>query len=219
MVFVLGIDEAGRGPVLGPMVMAGAVFDESREDELRQRGIKDSKLLTPRKREALFEWIKENAYKYKIIIIPPSKIDDVILRDQTLNLNWLEAEFSALMINELKPNKVIMDCPTPTCSKYNDYVKDRVDDKSIEVISEHKADLNHMTAAAASILAKETREQEIQKLKKEIGIDFGSGYQTDPKTMKFLNENWEKHSKLFRHSWKTYQKVKMAKDQSKLDNF
>jgi len=216
MVLVLGIDEAGRGPVIGSLVIAGAVFNEEDEEVLRARGIKDSKLLSKTKRKELFEYIKKKAVSYRIAILSPEEIDEVLDESHHLNLNWLEAEYSAIMINELKPDTVILDCPTPTCSTYTNYVRDRLDNKKIKIIGEHKADLNYMTCAAASILAKETRELEIDKLKKQIGIDFGSGYQTDPKTQAFLKLHWKTHEGLFRKKWATYKRILKAQGQSSL---
>lgn len=215
----MGIDEAGRGPVIGPLVMAAAMFEEGVEEELRAMGVKDSKLLSAKKRSRLFDYVKEKAVRFCIAVISAEEVDAVLDENHHLNLNWLEAEYSALMINDLKPDKAILDCPSPKTSTYASYVRDRLDNKKVIIISEHKADLNYMTVAAASILAKETREREIGKLKKEIGIDFGSGYQTDPKTIKFLKEYWNIHPQIFRKLWAPYKKIKQQQAQSNLDKF
>lgn len=215
---ILGIDEAGRGPLIGPMVIAGVMIEDKLQSVFKDQGVKDSKLVTPRKRKILFEYIKKNS-KYKIIIIPAKEIDEVLKPSNPLNLNWLEAVKSVEIIDALKPKKVILDCPSPKCSTYTAYVLERVKNKNLEVISEHKADLNHPVVAAASILAKETRELEVEKLKKKIGKDFGSGYQTDPKTIKFLKENWKNHPEVFRKNWGPYKKIIAAQSQSKISSF
>src|SRR3989344_4793297 len=119
---VCGIEEAGRGPVIGPMVMCGAVIKEEHEGRLKKIGVKDSKLLTPKKREKLFKIIKNLVDRYKIIIIPPAEIDAALKSDH-LNLNWLEAQKSAEIITALKPDKVIIDCPSNNIKEYTRYIK------------------------------------------------------------------------------------------------
>ena len=72
---ILGIDEAGRGPVIGPMVLAGCLIDEKTEKEFRKLGIKDSKQLTQKRREVLAEKIKEKAETFEIVLASPEEID------------------------------------------------------------------------------------------------------------------------------------------------
>ena len=84
---------------------------------------------------------------------------------------------------------------------------------------EHKADLNHPSVAAASILAKVTRDREIQKIKAEIGQDLGSGYPSDPTTKAFLEQNYRAHPDIFRKSWQSYKNVVKQKDQRNLSDF
>ena len=103
-----------------------------------------------------------------------------------LNLNWLEADKSAEILDNLNPNKAIIDAPGNNIEKYRVYLLKKLKNKDIKLVLEHKADLNHPVVSAASILAKVTRDTEIELLKKELGIDFGSGYMTDPKTVEFL---------------------------------
>ena len=111
MALICGVDEAGRGPVIGPMVIVGITIDEAKESKLQWIGVKDSKLLTPKRREILFEKILGIVKGYKIEIISPSQID-AALNDADMNLNWLEAVKTAGIINKLKPNKAYIDSPS-----------------------------------------------------------------------------------------------------------
>mgnify|MGYP001600488955 CR=1 FL=1 len=216
MVLICGIDEARRGPVIGPLVIAGAMMEEKDLPKLDKLGVKDSKLLTPKKREQLFPKIQKIC-KYKILIIEPQEIDEAV-QSQELNLNWLEALKSVEILKELKPNKAILDCPSPNIAKYTAYVKDKLKQPSIEVICEHKADVNHKIVGAASILAKVTGDRIIEDIKRKYG-DIGPGYMSNPITQKFLKENWEKHPEIFRKSWVSWQNHKNGKAQKKLGEF
>lgn len=213
---IAGIEEAGRGPVIGPMVMAGVLIDEKDEKKLIEIKVKDSKLLTPKQRENLFDKIKKIAKKHKITIIRPDEIDAAI-EAPLMNLNLLEAIRSADIANELKPDKVILDCPSNNIKdykmKFGKYLKIKP-----EVIAEHKADVKYPVVSAASILAKVTRDREIEKMRKKYG-DFGSGYPADPKTQAFLDEHFEDYPEIFRVTWDTYKNVVRRKLQRTLKEF
>lgn len=215
---IVGIDEAGRGPVIGPLVIAGAAIEEKDRIKLQELGVKDSKLLTPKQREYLYDKILA-IVKNKIIIIPPNEIDAAV-ESETLNLNWLEAIKSVEIIAALKPDKAILDCPSNNIKAYTNYIKNLLSDKGkqIEIICEHKADVNHIEVAAASILAKVTRDRLIEDIKKKIKIDFGSGYPSDPKTVDFLKNNWNKYD-FFRKSWSSWKKHAEEKKQKTLVHF
>jgi len=217
MALICGIDEAGRGPVIGPLVMAGVLVDEQDLPKLKSMGITDSKLLTKEKREELFDKIKKIVKKYEIIIVLPQEIDDALESDE-LNLNWLEAHKAAEIINKLKPDKAILDCPSNNTKAYESYVKDFVKDV-VELVVEHKADINYLEASAASILAKVTRDREIDKIKEKINKDIGSGYPSDPKTKEFLEKNYKKYPEIFRKTWASYQNIQKMKNQRKLGDF
>jgi len=208
----LGIDEAGRGPVIGPLVIAGVIGSDKK---LKYLGVKDSKDLSTQQRNSMYNEIIEVVDSYKIIKISPKEIDKAVLGKS--NLNWLEADYSIKIINELKPSKVILDCPSNNTVKYKEYVVNRVNAK-IKIISEHKADEKYPTVSAASILAKVTRDREIEKIKDKINENIGSGYPSDPVTVEFLKKNWNEYD-IFRKSWETYQKVKGNSSQSKLGDF
>jgi ribonuclease HII len=219
IILICGVDEAGRGPVLGPLVMCGLLVKEEDEKGLVKLKVRDSKLITKVKRESLFDKIKDISYKYEIIAIYPDEIDHAVNNHDGLNLNKLEARKSAEIINLLKPDKAIVDAPSNNIKSYKQYLFELINNKKIELILEHKADLNYPIVSAASILAKVTRDNEIEKIKKKIKIDFGSGYMSDPKTVNFLEKYYEKYPELFRKSWLPYRDIVNKKFQSKLEDF
>jgi ribonuclease HII len=218
---IIGIDDAGRGPVLGPMCLAGVMMRKENEKAFAQQGIKDSKLLTPAKRESLIEYIKKNSLALHFQLITPVEIDTGF--GMGLNLNQVEALAAANIINELTTKlsseqkttlKIILDCPSINTAGWKNQLMGYVKEKSLEknIVCEHKADFHYPVVSAASIIAKTTRDAEIEKIKKMIGIDFGSGYPSDPYTVQFLKEhaNDFKKERIFRESWSTWQNA--AKD-------
>ena len=212
---ICGIDEAGRGPLIGPLVIAGVVADDTIKQRFEQLGVTDSKLIAPLRREQLADIIKEQAVRFHIIVVSPEEVD-VAVESTTTNLNFLEGEKSAEILNVLSPEKGILDCPSTNTRSYEEFVRSRLNQQKLPLIVEHKADLNHIESAAASILAKVTRDTAIEQLKKKIGINFGSGYPADPRTIAFVKEHVKDYPDLFRKSWKTYKQA-MAKDPSKQD--
>ncbi len=214
---ILGIDEARRGPVIGPMVIAGTMFDESKLSELKKIGVKDSKLLTPAQREAMFDKILKLADGHKEIIVLPDEMD--ARASVGLNINLLEAQKAAEIIDALKPDIVFVDSPTsPKAEKFADYIKATLKNKDVDIHAEHKCDVNHPECSAASVIAKVTGDREVEKIRKEIGLEFGSGYMSDEVTQKFVQEHWEnKLSKYIRHSWAPIKQLKSKKFQKFLE--
>ena len=217
MTLLCGIDEAGKGPVIGPLVIAGVLIDSKDEKKLAKLGVKDSKLILPKKREELFDKILKIVKKYELVILTPQDIDAALM-DPNHNLNWLEADNVADILNKLTPEKAIVDCPSINIEDYTEYIKEQLN-VDCELIVEHKADLNHLVVGTASILAKVTRDREIQKIKKEVGQNIGSGYPADPATKAFLSENYDKYPNIFRKTWQTYKDMVAKKEQKGLDEF
>jgi len=209
---MIGIDEAGRGPVIGPLVMAGVFIED--DSGLIAMGVKDSKLLSPLKREQLFDKIKE--LPHFIISIPAEQVD-AALNDPNLNLNKLELITAAKIINELPGKVAMLDAPGSNISAMIEYTQQFIT-RDIDLKAEHKADLNYPVVGAASILAKVTRDREIERMKREIQIDFGSGYPSDPKTVKFLKENHDKYD-IFRKTWSSWKKIAMSQNQGTLGKY
>ena len=214
---IIGIDEAGRGPVIGPMVIAGFGLDESKIGKLKQLGVKDSKLLSPKKREQISEKLFELSNRILIKKLSPEEIDQNVLSKKS-NLNLLEMRTTAAIIDALKPDRVIVDCPTVNEKKYRNMLKATTNHKC-EIIAENKADFNYEIVGAASIIAKVARDREIEDIKKSLGKETGSGYPSDPKTKKFLKENYIKHKDIFRKSWSTYQRLVDSEKQESLKTY
>ena len=215
---ICGIDEARRGPVLGPMVMCGALIEEEDLPNLVKLKPKDSKLLTKEERERLYPKLLSVLKYYKIIIMQPNEIDKAVHGHDCLNLNKLEAHKQTEILNEFSPDKAIIDCPSNNIESYGAFFKKSLKNKKIELVLEHNAE-RYPLVAAASIIAKVTGDREVELIKKQIGIDFGSGYMSDPKTVEFLRNNFERYPKLFRKSWFPYKDLMNQKFQKNLSDF
>ncbi len=218
---IVGVDEAGRGPVLGPLVMVAIAMKEGEVKKLEWLGVKDSKLLSSEVREELFGRIYEVVHDFRIEVIEPDAID-LSLRDPGTNLNWLEAETCARMVSELDADTIIIDCPSPNITAYTDFISSRLSSgvrEKARLIVEHKADVNYVVASAASVVAKVIRDRAVDKIKNELGVDCGSGYMSDPKTQEFLETYHDKHPELFRRGWQSYKDAVEKKKQKTLGEF
>lgn len=201
----LGIDEAGRGPVLGPLVLAGVLDTERSSITYSEMGCKDSKLLSPKERERLAKKIKEKAKEIKIVEVPASEID--FLR-ASMSLNEVEAKKIAELVLSFEetPDKLIIDCPDVDPSRFLRRLQKYLGPK-INAVIEHKADLNYPIVSAASIIAKVRRDLEMRKLEMRYG-PLGSGYPHDPLTRAFLEKCFSESKKFpscVRKKWVTAQ--------------
>jgi len=223
MTITLGIDDAGRGPLIGPMILAGVLIDKNTETVLKKYKVRDSKIVLHPQRIKLAKMIKESVLAYHIVKANPEEIDTAIRKG--LNLNTLEAIKTSEIINELNNKKekikIVVDCPSNNPSAWKKTLYGFIDNiDNIALICEHKADKNHISVSAASILAKVTREEEIEKLKQKFG-DFGSGYPADPKVKEFLKLKGKSlaHTGIFRKSWSTWKSLFPDKEQATLRDF
>ncbi|MEM2401417.1 MAG: ribonuclease HII [Candidatus Bathyarchaeia archaeon] len=200
-----GIDDAGRGPVIGPLVIAGVLIDEERLPNLIRLGVRDSKTLSPRRREYLAGEILKIVEDYRVVKVPPSEIDRVVEHGRRLNrLNRLEARIMASIIRDLKPDIAYVDASDILPERFSQHIAEELP-FTVKIVSEHKADRTYPIVSAASIVAKVERDREIESLKQIYG-DFGSGYAADPKTISFLKRWIEEHGSypdFVRKSWKT----------------
>jgi ribonuclease HII len=210
---IAGVDEAGRGCVIGPLVIAGFLIKEENLPVLARLGVKDSKLLSPRKREALSTEILRVAEKHYVVKLAPKEIDSVVESLRKLHkLNRLEAQTMAQIINTLKPDEVYVDAADVLEDRFKHHIQEGLTVKA-KITSRHKADKIYPVVSAASIIAKVTRDNEIAALRATYG-DFGSGYLTDQKTMTFLKQWLQTHAEYpdcVRKSWKPAKQAKNEK--------
>lgn len=210
---IAGVDDAGRGAVIGPLVIAGVLLKEEDLPRLKELGVKDSKLLSPHRREMLAVEIKKIVQKYRVLKLQPEEIDVVVKSGRKLHkLNWLEAQTMAKVIEALGPDKVFVDASDVLEERFKQHILECMSLK-VDIVSEHKADRNYVVVSAASIIAKVERDKEVAEIAKAYG-DFGSGYPSDPRTMSFL-EKWieksEEYPKFIRKSWKPAKRVRDGK--------
>src|SRR3989338_9154796 len=143
------------------MVLAGVAIEEKKLGSLKALGVKDSKLLSPTQREVLYDKIIKIVKSYKILVPQPADIDKAVAVN---GLNTLEAVKFGQLINALKPDVAIIDCPSTNIAAYTKELKLMIKEP-VNLRCEHKADRDFPIVAASSILAKVTRDREIEKIK------------------------------------------------------
>ncbi len=222
---LIGVDEAGRGPVLGPLVVVGV---RTRDDgPLRDIGVRDSKKCTPEMRERLGPQIRRFCEHVVVRMVPAERIDSVRAK---MTLNELEAEVFADVIRGLLTSKfpsgrtpgsirVYVDAADANASEFKERVLQHLGVR-VDLVSEHRADDTYPVVSAASILAKLARDEEMDRISKSVGEDVGSGYPSDPVTIGYIEKAIRENGVLpphTRRSWETVQRF-LRKDR-KLDDF
>ncbi len=218
MGFLLGIDEAGKGPVIGPLIIAGVIISEENSGKLRELGVKDSKELSPRKREELFSKIKELSEDFIILETSSKQLNDEM---ELENLNTIEIKKMAQIIDsfESKNPEVFIDAIEANTLKFKDKIISHLKNKELKIVAENRADQKYPVVSAASILAKVTRDSKIKKMHEKYGF-FGSGYPADGRTIKFLEELDEKsYNEIVRLKWSTSKRILEKKKQKGLGEF
>ncbi len=208
---IAGVDEAGRGCVVGPLVVAGIAVEAENLMLLAELGVKDSKQLTPKKREALYPEILRLTHSYHTIKVMPYLIDRAVRCKVALNkLNRLEAKTMAKVIEQLKPDEAYVDAADVVAKRFGEHIQECLTFKA-RIVSEHKADKTYVVVSAASVIAKVERDREIEEVKAKFG-DCGSGYLADVKTKSFLKqlliEFDGEYPSCIRKSWEPAKKAK-----------
>jgi ribonuclease HII len=199
----LGIDEAGRGPVLGPLVVAGVLCHD--QEALRILGVRDSKRLSPQRRRGLAEEIQRVA-ECRVRVIAADELDEAM---EGSSLNAVEANCFAEVIRDLSPDEAYVDCCDTSEARFKRTIL-RYLGYDVPLHVEHGADDRYPVVSAASILAKVRRDQEMRCIEEELGQPVGSGYAHDPQTLAFLQEYFRSHGAMpphARQSWKTSRRL------------
>jgi ribonuclease HII len=213
---ICGVDEAGKGSVFGPMVIAAVAV--SSEADLDNCGMKDSKVLSPRERERLFPLIQERCRVATICL----DAQDIDAARQEMTMNAVVARAHAQAIDKLAPDIAYVDACDVNAPRYAVTVKSLLDPAlECRIIAEHHADQTFPVVSAASIVAKVTRDRAIDILAKKYG-EIGSGYPSDPITIRYLTSYIEKHRvppPFARKSWKTVSALLAKKSQKNIFEF
>lgn len=207
----IGIDEAGRGPVIGPLVVAAIRIPEEDLPRLHDEGVTDSKLLSEARRVELDAWIRSQDWAFEIQVSPPAEIDRAMMMT---NLNDHEVSLFAGLARRLRcqgEGILQLDACDVDASRFGNNVASRIDWpwSGWTIDSRHGNDLHCLAVAAASILAKVERDRIIVELGEGLGLDLGSGYPSDARTVEALQhliEGKAPHDVL-RWMWKTTQQA------------
>ena len=200
---ICGVDDAGRGSMIGPMVIAGISIEKKNIPKLRKLGVRDSKKLSPKKRELLYKQIVKLVDDYHVIRIPPRTIDKYVFEH---NLNHLEAKKMAEVISNLNPDLSYVDSCDVNAARFGREISDL--SKKSKVKSYHYADSRFVVVSAASIIAKVSRDRSIMRLNKTTNL--GSGYPSDKKSVNYVKKVVSSKKSLptsIRKSWKPVQKI------------
>lgn len=195
---VCGVDDAGRGSVIGPLVIAGICIERNKIKRLSDIGVKDSKQLSPHARENLYKKILAIVDDYYVARIPPHVIDQSVKKNE---LNQLEGKYMAKVIAKLKPDSSYVDSCDVNPKRFGLLISKLAHAKKVH--SSHHADAKFPVVSAASIIAKVNRDRAIEKIRKNFNV--GSGYPSDSKTMNFIKGEINLNDtlpKFVRKSWK-----------------
>jgi ribonuclease HII len=211
---VSGVDDAGRGSVIGPLAIAGISLEEKDLPKLAELGVKDSKLLTPKRRETLAHQIRELVSSFNVVLLSPAEIDRVVETGKRLHrLNRLEAQAMARVLVVLKPDVAYVDASDVLANRFGEHIAESLTFK-LKIISEHKADSKYPIVSAASIIAKVERDKALSELQKKYG-NMGCGYPTDSNTIEFLEcwiRKYGSYPDFVRKSWKPAKRIKREAD-------
>ncbi|MFB6174719.1 MAG: ribonuclease HII [Candidatus Nanohalobium sp.] len=216
---VLGLDEAGRGPVIGSMFIGGFMAEEE-DVELEDLDVKDSKKLSDKKSEGLRSQLEDYGEVF-LKEVTASEIDDL---REVMSLNEIEIQAFADVIERADPDKVIVDLPEPDAAKFVAKLKRELPERfaECEFVAEHEADDKFPVVSAASIAAKSARESHVEELHQKYGYDFKSGYPHDKPTIEFLETYFDEKGEMpqeTRMSWSTAERIVKEQSQKGLEDF
>ena len=214
---VLGIDEAGRGSVLGPLVVGGFCCVEERVPEVVAAGARDSKLLSPGRRATVYRELG-GLGETRSIALAPRTIDRYVARR---GLNELELRAFATLVRAARPDVVYADACDPDAERFGRRLA-ALAGTGARIVSRHRADRDVPVVGAASVVAKVRRDAAIARLAARTGEALGSGYPSDPDTRRCV----ERHARdggsvpaWMRRSWETVQRVKRERPARTLEQY
>lgn len=207
---ICGIDENGRGAVIGPLIITGVIIEKNDINKLKEIGVRDSKQLSKEKREKLYEKIEEIAKEIIVLRVFPEKIDK--LRKNGVSLNEIEAMKTGEIINYSNADVYYIDSLTTKPEKYKEKILKYVSREPVpRLIVKNYLDETNPVVSAASIIGKVERDKEIDKIARIENLETGVGYPHDEKTREFLKRIYKKYHgypNYVRKTWITAKEIK-----------
>lgn len=204
-VVLAGVDEAGKGPVVGSMFVVGFATNAAGVEALKRLRVRDSKLLTPRRREEMAARI-EPLGRAAVVELTAARIDE--LRKRT-TVNAILVEAYAEVLRVLRPAEAWLDAPDVKPGRFAERVR-ALSGIDAKMVAEHGADVKYPLVSAASILAKVRRDRSVRALEARLGLPIGSGYPADPLTQRALPDLLREAPEEVRHSWETVSRMKSS---------
>lgn len=215
--------------MIGPLVISIVAVKSTSLHKLSEIGVRDSKLLSEKRRNQLYGEIEDIASDIKIDRIFPSEINEAMRNH--ISLNELEAVRFAALFDTIEGDigTIYLDSPDVIASRFGTRfnlsskkpgrvqgLKAKPREKGIHytrIIAEHKADVRYPVVSAASIIAKVTRDKEIKTLEKQLKMKLGSGYPSDYKTIEVVMKNLKTGilDDHIRQRWSTMSRIKQTK--------
>ncbi|MBU2566848.1 ribonuclease HII [Patescibacteria group bacterium] len=202
-----GIDEAGRGPVLGPLVIAICALTKRDIAWCIKHNVTDSKKVPLKKREHIAQALMNRCW-YSVAIIHPPEID-LAVNNKQINLNGLEIKYMSKLISEFQlahsksPSQIMVDAPVKNLLKFRTILSKLSAWQNLDTLNaQNHADAKHRHVGAASIIAKVKRDQILKELEQSSSLPLGSGYTSDPIAREYVI-NASKNDPIVRWSWIT----------------
>lgn len=214
---ILGLDEAGRGSLVGPLVVGAFLVPADRVEEMWSMGVRDSKSLSPAQRADAYGRLLRHG-RCASVALSPATVDESVRRNE---LNLLEARAFAQLIRRLRPSLVFADACDPVAGRFGSHVT-RLSGGLASVDARHHADRDLVVVGAASIVAKVRRDRAVARLRSELGEELGSGYPSDRRTVEFVRAHLARPGAApswIRHSWATIERLKRERMTRTLDSF
>ncbi len=209
---IAGIDEAGKGPVIGPLVVCGVACDENLLKKLPELGVRDSKKLTPKKRKEIAGKLRK-ILDWEAVVIQAAELDRM-MEEKTINEILKEA--CVKIISKLNPDVAFIDSFDVKPERLEKEIEEMT---GCRVVAKHRGE-SEPVVAAASIIAKCLRDEMVERLRERYG-DFGSGYASDERTRRWLEDRLRKGEvpEIVRRSWKTVDRMRGTLKQKNLSEF
>ena len=214
---LLGIDEAGRGCVLGPMVYGACLIGEADESVLRELGARDSKKLSATKRATVRAAVEARALAWDVVRLEPAQLDGE-------SLNELGSRTIVDLAVKHRPTVLVLDAPVPPrgIERWVASLTERLEARGVrgmEIVAENGADDRWPCCSAASLFAKTDRDAILAELEASAGARLGSGYPSDPKTRAWLQAVYDETGDFppfVRRKWETVRRIVAAGRQGRL---